>query len=1412
MKGRVVVPRTVSGLGRKGKASPPRPIAAFEDERAYVLLGDPGSGKTTEFKQAAQAEGGVCIPAHHLIRGRAPKSEWHGKTLFVDGLDEIRAGASDPRTPLDAVLARLEELDCPRMRISCRAAAWLAGNDDDELRSLPGYERLLFLRLNPLEEAAAEQLLAHHGVQDAGEFLAAARDYGLRDLLGNPLTLYLLAKAFSMEGSWPDGRLEMFETACNALAKEDNTQHRRVRRVPVGLDDTLSAAGFLATLLLVGGKEHVEPVGAGEPDAGADMSLRLEEIPAKSMPPGGMNTLVHALDTRLFSLADAPGAPVSALAPYHRNVAEHLAARCLHEQIERGVPAGRVLALLAGADGVVVPSLRGLAAWLATLNSSTRRRLVEQAPFDVLTSGDPSVFTPDQKRRLVQALAQLPQHRGFMLRRTSPAVRSALADSETMEFLRSCIAENNPESQPQSVVEFLFEVLASEPSTHGAPSVREAVAVARDDRWMFAARKQALAAAMKIAEHHDECFSLLKGMLEDLNAGRVKDSGQELRGRLVEGLYPRHLKPSEIPPLLPRTIEPILKWHLSRALAEKTEASIVSDVLDALCAFDRDQADADYPELFGGISEEVFVKLLDRGLQQHGKTVDTRRLYDWLSVHPKPMRLQAAASPVEPWLAEHPDIRRALLREHIRREGRLWDDTQSEDIRLGDHDRQFRMSGLLLLGLSPHQAATMCFGEAVAVVATEPDDARRYVDLAVAKRSVHLRPPKGSTFTDVLSRDWRAWASAQLQDAPELIEYLDQRAEREEERRQAHATRQAPYLERASEAVRQRRSLLLSGDASPALLHNMALAYLGINPMEPSLEPVERLQQWLSEDSNDDASTAIEAALRALGQIPSKVDIPSLPQLLEIEREGKPHRMTYSVLAGLDHLGRQQGAIPGSLSDDRIRSALGMHYMTVVMDKHLPHWVGVLLDAKPKLVAKVLVKVMKAQIRGRCDYEEHHLLPLNADMRNEVVPKLLNAFPVRGTKRHLAKLQQILEVALHNLPRDELRALVERKLGFGSMDTAQRAVWLGIALRAWPRQFVGRALHFLVDKRDVTVSQLANAWASGNDQAQFSPSDAGTRGVFLLLQWFGRRYAPGWMSRRSLAESEAGRAFLVSEEEEVHKRVSKLVGRCIRYLSREPSVAGRSSEGKRARARGRSASRALRLLAGDPALASWRDELERAREEHAELRRETTRRLPSLREIANVLSGGPPANASDLAEVVMAELRRLTEDIRGGNADGWRPFWNENGHGRPVKPKPENSCRDALLLALRPRLERLNIDVQPEAHYAADKRADICASVSGGRALPIKVKKSKLPIEVKKSNHRELWSAIGDQLIKQYACDPACEEHGIYLVLWFGVDCMVPPSGRRPKSPEQLEESLRRQLSEEQQRFIRVVVLDVSPP
>ena len=140
---------------------------------------------------------------------------------------------------------------------------------------------------------------------------------------------------------------------------------------------------------------------------------------------------------------------------------------------------------------------------------------------------------------------------------------------------------------------------------------------------------------------------------------------------------------------------------------------------------------------------------------------------------------------------------------------------------------------------------------------------------------------------------------------------------------------------------------------------------------------------------------------------------------------------------------------------------------------------------------------------------------------------------------------------------------------------------------------------------------------------------------------------------------------------------------------------------------------------------------------------------------------------------------------------------------RPTEPKPEDACRDALLSDLQSRLTRLQVDAQPEGRYADDKRSDI--RVSHGE--------SNVPVEIKKSSHRDLWSAIRTQLIARYTRDPGAGGHGIYLVFWFGAGrCQPPERGARPKNATELEERLRDALSAEEARLVSICIVDVSKP
>ena len=115
------------------EGEPPRdggrqaPLTDYADTAAYVLIAEPGAGKTTAFKTEAAKQGAVHVTVRNFLRFDKP--EWRDTTLFLDGLDESRAGPNDRRTPLDGIVKKLVGLGRPPFRLSYRWSFWLAAND-----------------------------------------------------------------------------------------------------------------------------------------------------------------------------------------------------------------------------------------------------------------------------------------------------------------------------------------------------------------------------------------------------------------------------------------------------------------------------------------------------------------------------------------------------------------------------------------------------------------------------------------------------------------------------------------------------------------------------------------------------------------------------------------------------------------------------------------------------------------------------------------------------------------------------------------------------------------------------------------------------------------------------------------------------------------------------------------------------------------------------------------------------------------------------------------------------------------------------------------------------------------------------------------------------------------------------------
>ena len=387
-----------------------RPLADFRSAPAYVLLGDPGSGKSTSFGVETDALGreALLVTARDFLTlDPSVHPEWRDKVLFIDGLDEVRAGRRDLRRPLDEVRTRLDRLGRPRFRLSCREADWLGTNDRTSLVRVSPSASLTVLRLDPLAVQDVERILSSRaGVDDAASFIAAAREKGVGGFLENPQCLTMLAEVVSNGGGWPERRLALFEQACRQMVREHNDEHdaagpaRGSHAASEG--DLLDAAGRLCAVLLVSGS------------AGCAMAKRRESADYPHLSACGRDyeqLCRHAISTKLFT-AVAEGR----YQPVHRHVAEFLAGRHLARLVEgerrngregrRGIPSRRVAALMAGHDGGVVTALRGVSAWLAAQSGAARREFVERDPIGVAVYGDVSRFSTREKSALLKSLAR----------------------------------------------------------------------------------------------------------------------------------------------------------------------------------------------------------------------------------------------------------------------------------------------------------------------------------------------------------------------------------------------------------------------------------------------------------------------------------------------------------------------------------------------------------------------------------------------------------------------------------------------------------------------------------------------------------------------------------------------------------------------------------------------------------------------------------------------------------------------------------------------------------------------------------------------------------------------------------------------------------------------------------------------
>ena len=1318
-----------------------RPLVEFRHTPAYVLVGDPGAGKSTAFEMECEALGEeACkIPARDFLAFDAKKHpEWRGKTLFIDGLDEIRAGASDVRTPFDQIRGRLDALGKPRFRLSCREAEWLGENDRKHLESVSPDSSVSVLRLDPLTDSnVASILAARPDIPDAGAVIKAAKERRVEGLLPNPQTLEMLADVVGAGEGWPESRMQTFEMACRQMVREHNEEHAAAQEPdgPPAPDQLLDAAGLLCALQLISSRAGYTL--RGQPD---------EEYPAPDQCDYDCQVLRSTLHTKLFK-----GVSNNRRIPIHRHVAEFLGGRHLAQVIQDGLPARRAIALMTGEDGGVVTEMQGLSAWLAAHSPEARMDLIERDPIGVGLYGNIGEFSNEEKRALLESLNREGVRLGPL--RSYAAAFRALAAPAMEGALRGLLKDRDRSPDHQMVTDFVLRVLAE-----GAllPALSELLLeIVRDAPRCSRVHVSALKAFIHNCLDSQDKVNRLKSLLADIRAERVSDPDNELIGILLYELYPRDLSPSEAWDCFHATRDREsffgMYWGFYMVgLLEKSSDDQVAELLDALSERLPDVRAARMSHIR---FESLPAKLLARGLQAHGAQLATKRLYDWIdlgfrdSLDEVPHGDEEDIREIRSWMEGYPEIQKAVILEGLER------CPESRDFWSHAFSVEARWYG----ASPPSDFGLWCLEQSVSMADRKSFVAEHLLDRAFQALLDH----RGDTG---LSREILRVQARKKECLRKRLDQLlspspirEKGLQYQQERRRQEQEEQQQWIDH----VRCNRAALLENRAAPNLLYHMAAWYFkGQKAIE------ERLR------GNRDL---IDAVLQGLRGTIHRKDVPDQEEILRLREQDELHFLGPAFLAGVAEAEKTTDV--SQWEDDRLRKAIAFHYSSDISNRE-PQWYRRLLTERPEIVAEVQVQFGVSRFRSGREYMDK-LPELAHDEGHAQVARyaclpLLRAFPTCCNLKQIKSLHHLLKAAIQHADRKALQELIDAKLARNSMNDPQRVNWLAAGVIVSPGMYEDLLRQFS-EGREGRIRHLMAFYCPGVPERSVA-DDLGGPALEPLIRLLGSHVGPA----RPRDE-----VYTATPETEGPFLVRNLIQRLAGSPTKE-------------------ASDALGRLVADPELPNWHDALSRAQDEQRVIRRDAGYRHPDIEQVCQTLKGGTPANAGDLAALLTERLEELAQEIRTGNTDDWRQYWNVDSHGRPVDPRPEESCRDTLLSDLRQRLPE-GVSAGREGQHRNAKRDDIWVSCLDCR----------VPVEVKKNTNRRLWSALRNQLITQYTSTLGCDGYGIYLVFWFGRDfTQSPPSGARPADPEELSKRLAAEanLTSIEARKISICVVNVSRP
>lgn len=392
-----------------------------------VLLGEPGSGKTTALRDdvtrlkaapGAGGDGASDVLLHVDLRdfadvadlraavfGHPEVEHWqagtHRLTLALDSLDEAMI---EMRKLATRLASEIRELPIARLRvrIACRTADWPSVLEH-ELSALWGKAGVRVLEIAPLRRRDVLQIAASRlGEERARRFVDAVAAQDAEPFAAKPGTLDFLISSYAESGRLPDSQVELYRIGCRALCEESNQSRRDARRTgALSADERLGVAARVAAATILGGRTAVWT--GLDRDVPAGDLRRADLVGDEPTLTGTVRVTEQVLRDEVLSTGLFSARGPERLGWAHQTYGEFLAAWWV---TRRELTAEQVLALLTVSDSVgrkLVPQLHETAAWVANLRPDLFGAIMDLEP-RVLLRSDVARADTASRERLVAAL------------------------------------------------------------------------------------------------------------------------------------------------------------------------------------------------------------------------------------------------------------------------------------------------------------------------------------------------------------------------------------------------------------------------------------------------------------------------------------------------------------------------------------------------------------------------------------------------------------------------------------------------------------------------------------------------------------------------------------------------------------------------------------------------------------------------------------------------------------------------------------------------------------------------------------------------------------------------------------------------------------------------------------------------